>query len=447
MTKVARSQAVALVLASCLICFIVSEVLVRVADLAPDDIQYWSMNLRHADNVLDESPHYAFQFSTDGRGLRDVPSNKQTTDDPLKIAYIGDSFVFGLGVDDSDTVPAQLAHALLKDDQAASFQVYNFGIPGIGPQQYLHIASKYTPTVEPDVVLIGVLNYNDLIGHNPPVRRSVEEINNSVSSLLRREEQPVETPWANPGDTPLYHSAVFRFLHQSYVHNVYGIDWRTYKAKWPGPSGNRFENPGFDCNAAITTTKICTPEYPSALRPMQREAFEHYRENGRLSEACNCEENAWTVHAFIAAAGIVFENNFLVPEIAPAVRDEVNYQLAILKEVVAQVRAAGAQPIITVFTAGFMVEPESFDPVLYAFKDTAPLRRTTALNDMVIDFCKTENVPCFDPLRSFRTLAEQPGADPLYIAGDGHMTARGNRIYAQMLAEAYGSLILQSKKN
>jgi len=52
------------------------------------------------------------------------------------IAVFGDSFVFGSGLQDHETLPVQLA-TLAPDHRA-----YNFGVPGYGPQQNLAIVSE-----------------------------------------------------------------------------------------------------------------------------------------------------------------------------------------------------------------------------------------------------------------------------------------------------------------
>jgi hypothetical protein len=68
----------------------------------------------------------------------------------IRIAVLGDSFVFGFGVQDNETFSA------LFESQEKSREVLNLGVPGYGMDQiylsYREIARKYRP----DIVLIGV---------------------------------------------------------------------------------------------------------------------------------------------------------------------------------------------------------------------------------------------------------------------------------------------------
>jgi len=68
----------------------------------------------------------------------------------IRIAVLGDSFVFGFGVQDGEAFPALL------EAQDKSREVLNLGVPGYGMDQiylsYREIARKY----HPDIVLIGI---------------------------------------------------------------------------------------------------------------------------------------------------------------------------------------------------------------------------------------------------------------------------------------------------
>jgi len=82
------------------------------------------------------------------RGTREYSNEKPNG--IIRIVALGDSFVFGFGVQDSKTFPAAL------ELQDASREVLNLGVPGYGIDQiylsYREIARKY----HPDIVLIGI---------------------------------------------------------------------------------------------------------------------------------------------------------------------------------------------------------------------------------------------------------------------------------------------------
>jgi hypothetical protein len=82
------------------------------------------------------------------RGTRDYTPQK--SEGMIRIAVLGDSFVFGFGVQDGEAFPALL------ESQDKTREVLNLGVPGYGIDQiylsYQEIARKY----HPDVVLIGI---------------------------------------------------------------------------------------------------------------------------------------------------------------------------------------------------------------------------------------------------------------------------------------------------
>lgn len=82
------------------------------------------------------------------RGSRDYSLSKPA--DVIRIAVLGDSFVFGFGVRDEEAFPALL------ESSGKQREVLNLGVPGYGIDQiylsYKEIAKQYRP----DIVLIGI---------------------------------------------------------------------------------------------------------------------------------------------------------------------------------------------------------------------------------------------------------------------------------------------------
>lgn len=74
---------------------------------------------------------YDVTYTINGDGWRATPHPEPATARESFVAVFGDSFAFGEGVNDDETLPARLA-AL-----APGHRVYNFGVHGYGPQQML----------------------------------------------------------------------------------------------------------------------------------------------------------------------------------------------------------------------------------------------------------------------------------------------------------------------
>ncbi|MDG1482524.1 MAG: hypothetical protein P8R54_23235 [Myxococcota bacterium] len=71
------------------------------------------------------------------------------------IVVVGDSQVFGLGVDDDETTPAQLA-------ALTGQPVINAGVPTYGPEEYLKVIAELCQTQAPETVVVVVNFSNDL---------------------------------------------------------------------------------------------------------------------------------------------------------------------------------------------------------------------------------------------------------------------------------------------
>ena len=64
-------------------------------------------------------------MKTNRFGRRDWEWTDSVMKDPCNIVFIGDSFVFGYGVNDADTVPTLLEREL--EEQGKKVEVFNFG--------------------------------------------------------------------------------------------------------------------------------------------------------------------------------------------------------------------------------------------------------------------------------------------------------------------------------
>jgi hypothetical protein len=78
---------------------------------------------------------YNVTYTIDSSLLRKTVS----IEDGATIAFFGDSFTFGEGVEDDETMPQAFA-----DLVGRSFRILNFGFPGYGPQQVLHMLEAGT---------------------------------------------------------------------------------------------------------------------------------------------------------------------------------------------------------------------------------------------------------------------------------------------------------------
>ena len=98
-------------------------------------------------------------FSTDEDGLRNVPGRSTSANGPV-LAVFGDSFVFGVGVDDGDTLPAQLPRALA--GVRPDLRVLDAGLPGLSIVSYPAMIRYVLSRHDVDGLLV-LMNCSDVV--------------------------------------------------------------------------------------------------------------------------------------------------------------------------------------------------------------------------------------------------------------------------------------------
>jgi hypothetical protein len=94
---------------------------------------------------------FAVVHHTDGQGFRNAWPWPTEAD----LVVLGDSLVFGYGVEDDAAWPAILDRAL------PQLRVINLGLIGAGPQQYLRVYETFGLQLRPQLLLVGLYMGND----------------------------------------------------------------------------------------------------------------------------------------------------------------------------------------------------------------------------------------------------------------------------------------------
>lgn len=116
-------------------------------------------------NVQDfRTVDFTYTASINSIGLRDREI-AQDKDGKYRILAIGDSFVYGWGVNLEDTW-LKIAEKKLQE-QGYNVEMDNCGKPGSGPPFYADLAEKVIPLLKPDMVLVVMLQGDDLAASGP----------------------------------------------------------------------------------------------------------------------------------------------------------------------------------------------------------------------------------------------------------------------------------------
>lgn len=79
-----------------------------------------------------------------------------------RILMLGDSTTFGLGVNESETIPAVLDSELKNNSPLQRYEVINAGVPGYGTAQEWLLYKRWVHDLDPDLVILMFLIANDI---------------------------------------------------------------------------------------------------------------------------------------------------------------------------------------------------------------------------------------------------------------------------------------------
>lgn len=107
-----------------------------------------------------ETLEYRFSFEINSHGRRDIEWAAETIADPRNVLFVGDSFVFGIGVGDEETLPTLLEASDI--GSGSPIEVFNFGMPGADPLQYRGLLQRALEIgVQAKTIVVGIFVGND----------------------------------------------------------------------------------------------------------------------------------------------------------------------------------------------------------------------------------------------------------------------------------------------
>jgi lysophospholipase L1-like esterase len=94
-------------------------------------------------------------------GLRGPPIREPKPEGTYRIAVVGDSYTYGWGVAEDETIPEQLHAKLIRDRAGGALEVINGGVPAYDTGPELGLLRDVIAPVEPDLVVL-VFQTNDI---------------------------------------------------------------------------------------------------------------------------------------------------------------------------------------------------------------------------------------------------------------------------------------------
>jgi lysophospholipase L1-like esterase len=334
-----------------------------------------SVFLQAADRELpDVQTEWDLTYRTNALGLRGpLPERPRPDSVDLRVAVIGDSFVFGQGVEWEQSFPALLERRLGGSDRIA--EVVNVSNIGIGAEAYYVLLKRVALPFQPDVVVVNVFG-------------------NDASRSGRRS-------WPRRTLATLSHRWRLASLARTFSRERARRRNREVTSDLDGYWERLVED--------------CTRHRSAAACRESVEAFrrEHGSRVNNLASMCLREPDE--LRRWVEA-----------DEALPGWRDFEHY----ITEMAALCRARGIRFVVGIVPDAVQVAPEQLElrrALGVSYPDSV-LVAPGPFQESVRRLCDRLAVECFDPLERLREDAMD-----LYFPTDLHWTAKGHRRYAELL--------------
>jgi hypothetical protein len=371
--------------------------------------------------VFGKNPVTSVRINGDGlRGAELPPAGDG------EILVVGDSQVFGLGVEESQTASAELSRIL------GGRTVINAGVPTYGPPEYNAVAAELIAKRRPRTVLYVINMVNDLFEASHPNR----ERHRVWDGWAVRVETAPEAITSFPGREILFRRS----------HLVYALRSFLY-AHGPSVDDQRFASEGVAADLVGAAARAGEEHARAARENEARRAERDAAERWRL--------DPWGVryHAERVASGIVagqgervlgkgrahplvrtFEEHEALRKRLDALREAPAEAVRtwspltpVLREMKAACDAHGARLLVVALPMDLQVSKAEWTKYGDgAFVDMEP---TKILLDDVVASAEGIGAAALDATPAL--AAAEPGA---FLDGDIHMTPRGHRALAEALA-------------
>ncbi len=340
------------------------------------------------------SVDFTYIVETNSLGLRDKEVQRPKPNNVLRIVGVGDSYTYGWGVNIEDTWLRRLESLLNIPEK--KIETVNVGKPGAGPPFYAEISQKLVPILEPDIILVGILQGNDIASSGS---EGLEQVGNKL------------VDWT-------------RYFFPNFVRLVELIklskDLESRTQERPPEKTTTEDNRKWTENTAR--------EFYQKMSPEERERFE------KLDEEVKSAFFKGLLNPYMIDLALKNKHIYtltLNPE-DPWIKqciENMAKALMIIKNVGSRF---GAKVAVVAIPDGPYVNEVAWHNIQKVGFDAVPDMLTSDAPDLVIKKAsEMAGVPCFTVSEEFR---KKKNADNLFFKLDGHLTPEGHKLLAETLA-------------
>ena len=319
------------------------------------------------------TPEFTVESRINNLGFRDRDFAVRKTR-RFRIVAIGDSYTYGWGVPVEDAWPKVLERRLLA--RGYDVEVANLGQPGASPADYSKIALRAIPVLQPDLVIVGLLQGDDLA---QAYHEKVGVVERAKRLVRRLYPHVLEAVRGSPG-----HGTV------------------ELTATWKGQAGEMLARFSPEARARF-----------GSIDPEVRQRFE-----------------AGTLNPALIDLAVRLPDYFRMPlELeSPETRRAVVALSSELRRIRAASDRARARALVVSVPLGAYVSPRSLASYRRTgFSVDTGMLRTSGMDDAAREAAAGAGLPFHEVTARFREAADTP---PRYFELDGHFNPAGGELFA-----------------
>jgi len=360
---------------------------------------------------------FSTRVTTDGLGFRTHGEAPGGPGNRYRIVVIGDSYVFGWGVDDDKTVPARLQKRL-NATLEVPVEVVNADRPGDGLVNFVGNLHRHVQRLKPDMVVLGFLPGNDCPVEGPSIFRTPEQVAIRIGELINQAEGPPKKV-------------------RSYVSRLVTTRVLEPVRRWARPTFKIGEAALGIISDPITGAG--NPLNPKSLdkrlagNAVFKARYDRLTADGWVAMGRKWEISPWLVHHAVFASEHTAQSLFLDPQSQKAMDSQWAICAGLIRHVAAKVRAAGSDFFLLVFPL-----PYQADKTVLSVRERLGISvpftalTTAIVNDRLRHLCEAANLKCIDTLEAARRAVKS--GRQIYFPIDGHLTEHGTDLVATAAA-------------
>jgi lysophospholipase L1-like esterase len=369
------------------------------------------------------TPEFDYTADINRFGFRGPKNLSNLGGDSYDVLMIGDSFTFGWGLTDEETWPRRVEQRLR--DAEPKVRIFNLGRPGYGPGGYVEVARRAVPILDPDLVVVNILQGDDLFQLAP----------GRAGGALR---DPSEGARSSPGLRP-------REYFRRSLRNLHGLMRRLqgYSRKFLPNLLVLFSGGGIYGNQALELD-IASDWVKQGEAILQTLSSEQRGRFEMLDDTVKVMFTKGWLNPYLVRDGVSDPGRFFFYEDlkAPATQIAIRNLAAKLQEI---------KDTAKKYSCDLLVSLVPYTPYVSSTCQPAWKGMGYALDGRLLfsnsseaaiqEAAQMAGLDFYSPLAEFREAAKER---QLYYEYDGHFNPAGAELYAQFMAELLETRVLRS---